>query len=296
MTVSPPRPKGPPLNALRAFEAAARLGGFSNASEELCVTPGAVSQHIKTLEDWVGVELFERRSQGVQLTQIGEDLAPEFAKAFDAMGEAVRQLRSRAKNRALQIAALPSIAQLWLSPRLPEIRKALPQVRLSVSATEMPPNLSREMFDLSLFFRVPTGSSREVVLASDTIFPVCAPELSKELKTPEELDGVTLLHDALWPDDWALWAGYSAPDLTGLDRGPSFSLYAVALEEAKHGAGVLIGHECLVEKALQKGELVAPFAERVSTPKSLVLETAVEVRPGDDLARVAALLKGAAIL
>ena len=70
MSVSPPRPKGPPLNALRAFEAAARLGGFANAADELCVTPGAVSQHIKALEDWIGADLFERRSQGVRLSAL----------------------------------------------------------------------------------------------------------------------------------------------------------------------------------------------------------------------------------
>ncbi|WP_299843103.1 LysR family transcriptional regulator [uncultured Roseovarius sp.] len=292
MSVSPPRPKGPPLNALRAFEAAARLGGFANASEELGVTPGAISQHIKALEDWVGVALFERRSQGVKLTETGADLAPEFGHAFDAMGAAVRHLRSRAKNRTLHIAALPSIAQLWLSPRLPQVRKALPNLGLSVSATELPPNLSREMFDLSLFFKAPEGHGREVVLAPDVITPVCAPELAKQLKTPEDLVGQTLLHDALWPGDWALWARSVGVDLPGLNRGPSFSLYAVALEEAKHGAGVLIGHKALVAGALARGELVAPFTAQITTPKSLVLETAVRPKPGDDLARITALLAG----
>ena len=292
MTVAPPRPKGPPLNALRAFEAAARLGGFSNAAEELCVTPGAISQHVKALEDWVGAELFERRSQGVRLTPTGANVAPEFARAFDAVGEAVHLLRSRAKNRTLHIAALPGIAQLWLSPRLPEIRAEMPEIGLSVSATEHPPNLSREMFDLSLFLRVPTGLSRERELEKDVIFPVCSPEVATRLSCPADLAGETLLHDALWPGDWSRWAGVAASELTGLDRGPSFSLYAIALEEAKNGAGVLIGHRCLVDKALQKGDLVAPFARPVETGKSLVLETAVLPRRGDDLDRVIALLSG----
>ena len=292
MSISPPRPKGPPLNALRAFEAAARLGGFANASEELGVTPGAISQHIRALEDWVGVALFERRSQGVRLTEIGADLAPEFAHAFDAIGQAVRHLRAQAQNRTLQIAALPSVAQLWLSPRLPIVRKTFPQIGLSVSATETPPNLSREMFDLSLFFRVPGGHARETVLAPDVIFPVCTPEIAKRLKTPKDLIHETLLHDALWPDDWAFWAEHTGVDLPGLDKGPSFSLYAVALEEAKHGAGVLIGHDALVEKALAHGELVIPFEAGIKTGKSLVLETAVRPRSGDDLAHVTALLAG----
>ena len=292
MSISPPRPKGPALNALRAFEAAARLGGFANASEELGVTPGAISQHIKALEEWVGVALFERRSQGVRLTEIGEDLAPEFTAAFDAMGEAVRQMRARAENRTLHIAALPSVAQLWLSPRLPEVRRALPHIGVSVSATETPPNLSREMFDLSVFFRVPQGHGCEVVLAPDIIYPVCAPEIAKQLKKMEDLRCQTLLRDALWPDDWARWTAVAGLDLPGLERGPSFSLYSVALEEAKHGAGVLIGHHALVQGALARGELVAPFDTRIKTGKALVIETAVRPKPGDDLDRVTALLAG----
>ena len=292
MSVSPPRPKGPPLNALRAFEAAARLGGFANASEELGVTPGAISQHIKVLEDWVGVALFERRSQGVRLTETGAALAPEFANAFDALGEAVRRLRASATHRTLHIAALPSIAQLWLSPRLPEVRTALPQIGLSVSATETPPNLSREMFDLSLFFREPQGGRRETVLAPDIIYPVCAPDLAADLRNIQDLSHHTLLHDALWPEDWAFWAQGAGIAIDGVDTGPSFSLYSVALEEAKHGAGVLIGHHALVAPALARGELMAPFDIRITTPKSLVLETAAVPRSGDALSRVVSLLAG----
>lgn len=101
MAISPPRPKGPPLNALRAFEAAARLGGFAAAADELCVTSGAIAQHIKSLESWAGADLFERRSQGVRLTALGSAVAAQFSAAFDGLGEAVHSLRSvlcRAKS------------------------------------------------------------------------------------------------------------------------------------------------------------------------------------------------------
>ena len=178
MSVNPPRPKGPPLNALRAFEAAARLGGFANAAEELCVSPGAISQHIKTLEDWLGAPLFTRRSQGVKLSEFGASVAPSLYAAFDAMGEAVHQMRALSAHQTVHIAALPSVAQLWLSPRLPAIRAALPEVSISVSALETPPNLAREMFDLSLFLRAPTGAPHEVILADDLIYPVCTPALA----------------------------------------------------------------------------------------------------------------------
>ena len=90
MAVSSPRPKGPPLNALRAFEAAARLGSFSAAGHELCVTPGAVAQHIKSVEAWAGGRLFVRRAQGVALTALGAGILPAFVTAFDHLGEAVQ--------------------------------------------------------------------------------------------------------------------------------------------------------------------------------------------------------------
>ena len=292
MSVSPPRPKGPPLNALRAFEAAARLGGFANAAEELCVTPGAISQHIRALEDWIGADLFERRSQGVRLTALGAEALPGFATAFDAMGAAVHGLRNAARHGTLHIAALPSVAQLWLSPRLPAVRAALPDLRVSVSAIETPPNLARDLFDLSLFVRPPTGARGERVLAQDMILPVCAPEVATRLRGPADLAGETLLHDALWPGDWALWARSVLSGTRLPTNGPRYSLYAIALEEARHGAGVLMGHQSLVQSALEDGSLIAPFAAPVPTGKALVLEHPAFDPPRADLAQVLKLLAG----
>lgn len=293
MSVSPPRPKGPPLNALRAFEAAARLGGFANAADELCVTPGAVSQHIKALEDWIGADLFERRSQGVRLSAFGAEVAPGFAEAFDAMGAAVHGMRAAARHKTLHIAALPSVAQLWLSPRLPKVRAALPELSVSVSAVETPPNLARELFDLSLFIRRPTGVASETVLAPDVIFPVCTPAIAARLKTPADLMGETLLHDALWPEDWAIWGRAALSGQTLPDKGPRFSLYSIALEEARNGAGILMGHQSLVQSALESGDLVAPFTQVAQTGKALVLDRAGFEGTTDHLTQVLTLLQQA---
>jgi len=290
MSVSPPRPKGPPLNALRAFEAAARLGGFSNAAEELCVTPGAISQHVKTLEDWAGAPLFERRSQGVRLTTAWTDLLPYFTDAFDQLGTAVRALRATTRQPTVRIAVLPSIAQLWLMPRMPEIRKQLPHLKLSVSATETPPNLRREMFDISLFFRASSKEDGLDVLDDDLIFPVCAPVVASRLQNPADLAHEVLLHDDVWAGDWPRWAEHAGCALPNLEDGPRFSLYSLAVEEAKNGAGVLIGHHSLVKTALNKGELVAPFSKRLRTNASLCLEVADKTLMSDDLRRVVELL------
>ena len=274
MSVSPPRPKGPPLNALRAFEAAGRMGGFARAAEELGVTPGAISQHISTLEGWTGTLLFERRSQGVRLTKTGADLLPQFSAAFDELGHAVRALRATTPQPTLHLALLPSIAQLWLAPRLPRLRAALPGLKLSVSAVETPPNLDRELFDLSLFIRKPSHCAGETVICPDVIFPVCSPEIAAHLTTPDQLSSQVLLHDATWFGDWALWADHTGCFLSNIASGPQFSLYSLALEEARNGAGVLMGHSCLVQDALDAGDLVQPFRQIVPTGKALVLETA----------------------
>ena len=188
------------------------------------MTPGAVSQHIKALEDWIGADLFERRSQGVRLSAFGVEVAPGFAQTFDAMGAAVHGMRA-----------------------------ALPELSISVSAVEAPPNLARELFDLSVFIRRPTGGARETVLAADVIFPVCTPLIAARLHGPADLMNETLLHDALWPEDWVIWG----------------------------------------KAALASGDLVAPFATRVETGKALVLDRAGFDGAADHLAQVLTLLQEA---
>ena len=275
MAVAPPRPKDMPLTALRAFESAARLGGFAAAAQELGVTPGAVTAHVKQLEDTLGAALFARTPRGVRLTALGQQVLPAFTQAFDALGMAVSDLRAAAAPRTVHIATLPAIAQLWLSPRLPALRAVAPDIRISITALETPPNLKRSPYDLSLFFdAAPQGR-----LAPDVIFPVCAPALAARLATPADIARHPCLFDATWEDDWALWStALDQPPV--LPRGPVFSLYALAVEETVNGAGILIGHQALVEQHLADGRLVAPFAQRVTLPRGLRLWSDRPLRPG----------------
>lgn len=266
MAVAPPRPKGPPLNALRAFEAAARLGGFTAAAEELLVTPGAVAQQVKALEEWAGAPLFVRHAQGVRLTSLGREAARAYGAAFDAMGAATHSLRAGAAPDTVRIATLPGLAQLWLSPRLPAIR-ADTGASLSIGAIESPPNLNRAQYDVALFFEPAEGAAEVIDLGADEIFPVCSPALAEQVRA-SGLGAATLLSDAAWAADWPLWSGTAAPD------GPVFSLYALAVAETVSGAGVLMGHEHLVRLHLENGTLSAPFERRVSTGKRLTLSVA----------------------
>lgn len=276
MPVAPPRPKMPPLNALRAFEAAARLGGFTAAAQELCVSPGAVSQHINTVEDWAGIQLFDRKARGVRLTPAGARALPGFVAAFDALGDATRLLTLENPRPPLHIAALPAVAQLLVSPVLPAVRAASPDRIISLTALEQRPNLSRSLFDISVFIDRPRNEPLEMRLSGDRIFPVCTPEIAERLKTPEDLLQETWLYDLAWQDDWALWLKACTPGLAQL-TGPGFSLYSLALEEARGGAGVLMGHEALVRNALAEGALVRPFDMAAFSGRLLLLES-----PGTD--------------
>lgn len=286
MAVAPPRPRSLPLNALRAFEAAARLGSFVSAAEELGVTPGAVAAHIKGLEAEIGTLLFERQTRGIALAPLASRLLPEFVAAFDALGAATQRLRGEAAPR-VHIAALPAVAQLWLSPRLPALRAAAPDIAISITAMERPPNLKRVPFDLSIFYR-PAGEGQ--ALDDDVIFPVCAPSLAAPLHDPADLLSATCLTDAIWADDWSAWMRAAAPGLAFAPRGPLFSLYALAVTEAVNGAGVLMGHEALVRDHLAGGRLVAPFPMRVALPRKLSITTVGTARGRDAAARVLSLL------
>lgn len=263
MSVAPPRPKDLPLNALRAFEAAARLGGFAAAGLELGVTPGAISSHIKTLEAELGADLFARTARGVELTGLGRRVLPGFSDAFDALGDAVRDLRDNAAPDTVHIATLPSVAQLWLSPRLPELRARMPGLSVSVTAVEAPPNLKRTAYDLCLFFDETGGR----LVEEDWIFPVCAPGFAQALTEPSDISRVPCITDTTWPGDWAAWSRAVGQPLA--PHGPVYSLYALALAEAVNGAGVMMGHLPLVRDHLERGALVAPFEARVRSPRAL---------------------------
>lgn len=272
MAVAPPRPKGPPLNALRAFEAAGRLESFVLAGEELSVTPGAISQHIKALEAWIDTPLFQRNANGVSLTDAGQSLLPQFTQAFDTLGKAVRALNAIRPTAEIHIATMPSLAQLWLPSRLARIRREHPDLQLSVTALETPPNLGRELFDLSLFLREPEGRDGETIICIDEVFPVCSPELAKDLTNFRQLIDHQLLIDRTWAEDWEIWIKSADVSLQRPKTGAAYSLYSLALEEAKAGAGILMGHGCLVESALDNGSLVRPFKHSASTGRSLTLE------------------------
>lgn len=262
MSVAPPRPRLPSLNAVRAFEAAARHGGFARAADELSVSPGAITQQIKLLEDWVGADLFTRQPQGVVLSPLGEEARPRLTQIFDDLSRVTLDLKAAAQPETLHIAALPSIAQLWLLPRMPHLRAAFPASHLSITALERPPNLTREDYDIAIFMG---ATQTGIVLEEDMLQPVCAPSYSAQLSDP------TVLHDSVWAQDWQTWSAATGHNIRAT-REAHFSLYAIAVEEARQGAGVLIGHVPLIRSALKDGTLIPAFGPAIPTGNAITAD------------------------
>lgn len=278
MAAQPPRPKLPPLTALRAFEAAGRLGGFAPAAQELGVTPGAVTAHLKTLESALGAQLFERRHRGVALTALGARVLPDFTQAFRALEAAVQRLETEAGPDLVRIATSADLAQLWLSPRLPVLRRAGLQVEPLPVATLA---AARGLADLGLAFAPEEPGAPLVAVA--------APETARALATPAALTPEAAFSLRGPEGDWRRWAAAAGiPEFT--PRGPVLGTAALALEEAAFGAGALVIARPLAERALETGRVVALFG--IEAPSGLVLRL-TPLRPlaeGSAAARVLAAL------
>ncbi len=258
----------PPLNALRTFEAAGRHLSFTKAAAELHVTPAAISQQLKTLEDYLGVQLFRRLNKALLLTDAGQACLPGLQEGFDKLAEAVKALRARDARRALTVSVAPSFGAKWLVPRLDRFRDAHPGVDVRIDASHRLVDFVREDVDIAI--RYGSGDYpglRVDRLLTDEVFPVCSPRLRAgphPLRVPADLRWHTLLHadwgtgDAGHPD-WRMWlltAGVGDIDPT---RGPQFSLSSMALQAAIEGHGVALGSSVLVADDLAAGRLIKPF-------------------------------------
>lgn len=255
------------LNALRAFEASARLGGFARAAHELKVTPGAIAALIKTLENQYGAALFERHAKGVRLTALGESVKSQFTAAFDAVEEAARTLRRLAAPQRVHIVTSPALAQLWIGPRLPRLTEMLAPIEISVTAVDEAPNLKRSPFDLCVFYteRLERGQR---LLAREELLPVCVPALAGQIGTAHDLAKARCIKSVGW-NDWEIWSATAMPETGLVAQGPGFSLYAIALQQALLGTGVLIGRRSLVQPHLDSGELVVPLDQAVPLGMSI---------------------------
>ena len=248
----------PSLNGLRAFEAVARRLSIKDAAQELYVTPGAVSQQLKNLEEQLNCVLVLRKGRSVTLTEEGSYLYPALREAFRQIENATESLM-RPTRQILSVTVLPSFATRWLVPRLGQFQKRHPDIDVRISADIRPVDLVAERFDLGIRFGLGQYRGFESDwLMADELFPVCSPELlanGPSLDRPEDLAHHTLLHDDS-PRRWKLWK--EAMGLAGLNSkaGITFNDASMVVDAAVAGQGVALGRRSLVETELKAGRLV----------------------------------------
>ena len=275
-----------PLNALRAFEAAARHLSFKNAAAELHVTAGAVSHQVKQLEDYLGVALFRRLTRALELTAEAHAMLPRLREGFDAIADAVESVRVREASLAFTVMTPPGFAKRWLVPRLATFTRAHPELELHVaSRNEMIDGREPEL-DLPVgdpradapLVQVRFGTGHYSGLQVDDVFSavyvaVCSPALQEgrhPLRSPADLRFHTMLHDDTEVEEGArpLWEDFLAlggvTDLD-LDRGPHFSDASLAIDAAIEGLGVALAMKPLVSADIAAGRLVVPFPVEAPT-------------------------------
>lgn len=249
----------PPLNALKAFEAAARHLSVKAAAEELSVTPGAVSQMLKTLELHLGRRLFDRVNRGIVLTEAGRNYLPPVRNAFRQIAEASRRVAAEEETGLLTVSTTPFFASAWLVPRLGSFRAAYPDIDLRILTGNGLADFTRDGVDVAIrhgLGRYP-GLKSEHVLAVAMI-PVAAPALVARLGKPEspaDLLAWPLVQDAD-REGWALW--FEAQGLTesGPTRGPSFDDPGLLLRALITGQGAGLLPDAMVETDVKEGRLV----------------------------------------
>jgi LysR family glycine cleavage system transcriptional activator len=260
----------PSLNAMRAFEAAARHLSFTRAAEELHVSQGAVSHHVKTLEDQLETKLFDRRPGGLVLTDAGAAYLPVLRDAFDRMAQGTADLRQRRASNILTVSVSPNFASRWLVHRLGDFATAHPDIDLRLSATME--HIDFAVGDLDVAVRHGDGrwpGLHVTPLISEEVFPVLSPALLERggpLNGPDDLRHYTLLHD-LSSRGWKEWLDMAGAKHVNAEKGPYINLTSVALDAAATGQGVALARRALATQDLLAGRLIRPFAQALTSDR-----------------------------
>ncbi len=259
----------PPLNALRAFESAARHLSITLAAEELHVTPAAVSHQIRLLEDHIGLPVFARNGRGLVLTDAGAAGLRDLQEGFARLSAAMDAIDSLGETGLLTISVAPSFAAKWLLPRLHTFQERHPDIDVHVSASMQLVDFARDGIDLAI--RYGAGNygdlSREKLL-TETVMPVCSPSFLLEhgpINSVQDLAGATLLHDDSPDNDpscpnWDMWLRASGAKDIDATRGPRFNQASLVIEAAILGRGIALAKSTLAQADLAARRLVAPFA------------------------------------
>lgn len=275
-----------PLTALKVFEATARNGSFMRAAEELHVTPGAVSQQIKALEDLLQVKLFHRLHRRLELTDAARNALPRLSEGFAAIADAVKLMRDDGEQPTLRVWAPPSFAARWLVPRLKDFTASFPEIELSLSASiemigsghsvEMMPadRFYQKDIDIGIFFGQGDFDDYQADLLMNTsVVPLCSPALLEDpdhpLRSPDDLRFHRLIHDDTAYEGRLDWEGWLREvGIEGIDAGHGlrYNQVTLALKAATDGQGVALGIRELAQNDIDDGRLVIPFGPSIPMP------------------------------
>ena len=252
----------PSLNALKAFEAAARHKSFTRASEELCVTSGAISHQVKALEGELGLQLFKREPRRLVITEAGSAYLITIRDALDRIAEGTEQLLRRQSSGVLTVSVSPNFASKWLVHRLGRFAEQFPDIDLRVSATLHHVDFALEDIEIAIRHRESPEPGLEFTrLYTEKLFPVCSPDLVRgknALRKPDDLVHHTLLHlDNR--QDWSKWLDLAGVSDAELQRGPVLNQASMVIDAAVDGQGVALARTGLAAHDLINGRLVRPF-------------------------------------
>jgi LysR family transcriptional regulator, glycine cleavage system transcriptional activator len=254
----------PPLNALRAFEASARHLSFKQAANELRVTAGAVSQHVKSLEELLGIKLFRRLHKSLELTQAGVAYLPALRNAFSIISEATQRIAAKRQAEVLSIGVQAAFAVKWLFGSLPQFLEVNPRIDVRLGSSIELEEVRQGTVDAIIRYgagHFPGFCS--TLIRAERLDPVCSPRLPANgppLRKPEDLRHYTLLHDE-FREGWRIWCAAQEIDNLDLTKGLSFADEHLALKAAIEGFGVALAQGVLVEEDVRSGRLVRPFGD-----------------------------------
>lgn len=280
--------KNVPLKSLRFFEAAARNLSFKAAASELNVTPAAVGKQIKTLEEFLGVKLFDRLTRSIALSAQGQEILPGVREGLQKIETTLNSLSDHNDLGILSVTTVHSFAAKWLFPRLGKFSLKHPDIDVRLTATSKVLDFVKDHVDIAIRSAPQDPQTNElnsVLLSNETIIPVCAPGLLKKGPALQELSDLrfhTLIHDdtmALHEDcDWATLCKIA--NIEGIDttRGPRFNPSTMAIQAAINGLGVTLARKSLAHDDLISGQLVAPFDFEMPSKISYYLVYPKEMR------------------
>lgn len=252
----------PPLNPLRAFEAAARLGAVRKAADELTVTPGAVSRQIQILETHLGVQLFRRTANTMVLTALGEQYFEAISPHFEGLREASRRLTGRRSPQVLKVRAYTTFAMKWLIPRLSEYQQTNKDMEVQLTTSLENVDFEREDVDCAIRLGDGTWPGLEADrLIANELIPVCSPAYQRRLQLiePSDLVNAQLLHSLARPDDWRLWLEAAKQPKVDPYAGARYASSALVIQAVTAGQGIMMAQKALVGEELASGQLVQPF-------------------------------------